>query len=801
MAHPRSALLASALLVLTLGGTTTAALPAGAHSAARSTVPFSTADRQPEDACPIPIALQARPAWSNPVVAEVATPFGERRHPVLGFVKEHTGVDLAATGDRTRVHAAGPGTVSEVGRDIVVIDHGAGVETRYENIDPVRLNRYGRIDAGEPIGTVVADPATGERLLHLEVRQDGVPIDPVAFLETKEIALGTTPVTKVVEEPLPKGEKPPPEPEPEPETAQTGSGSGIVLGELGDITGTVGGPVSGTVTTSVANIPNRTSDSGFASSMSTLSSAGSDFILLNEISRHSDDNMRSLAPGYDVYRDPVPDRTQGGAGQSMNNAVMWDSERWSILDGGRVKVVDDDRGFHSGHAFVWDRYATWALLQRTDGAVVGVISSHMPTNPGKFPRQHGSPGMSRVEQYARGMDITLSLVRALSAYGPVLYGGDMNSHHSQGSWTAAAKMTAAGYEYAKDQGVMHIFYPPGTTLASHRQVGVASDHPAIITTINMNGQEPQADTDTDDEGAAADGPLVMPPALLPSRLELPDGSRISGPQIENAAEIIVRGREAGLPPDAWVVAVAAALTDSRLTNLEQGDRLGVFRQRPDAGTGDAESIQDPEHAADAFYGVAEGVRNPGLTDLDWGSMSVGEAAATVQRSPFPDLYDEHEPDARYIVEQLTGVAFPGSDSCGRPDVGYCPPTPWTDLEQELSTAATEVLRCVQEAFPEVTAYAGRGTSCEGRHGLDVLVADGRRPNEKGVRATGDAVAAFLTDHADQLDLGYVIWAGETWSPEQADAGWRPYQPRSGPTDDPSLMYADRVHVALAESAC
>ncbi|NYJ02966.1 hypothetical protein HNR19_003664 [Nocardioides thalensis] len=798
MANSRSALLASALLALALGGTTTAALPAGARDAAPS-----PAAARPADTCPIPVALQTRPAWSNPVVAEVATPFGERRHPVLGFVKEHTGVDLAVTGERPRVHAAGPGTVSEVGKDVVVIDHGAGVETRYEHVDPLRLTRYGKIDAGEPIGTVAPDPATGERLLHLEVRQDGVPVDPVAFLETKEVALGETPVTKVVEEPLPKGEEPPPEQEPEPETetAQTGSGSGIVLGELGEITGVAGGPVSGTITTSVANIPNRTSDSGFASSMGTLSSAGSDFILLNEISRHSNDNMRALAPGYDVYRDPVPDRTQGGAGQSMNNAVMWNTDRWSLLDGGRVKVVDDDRGFHSGRAFVWDRYATWALLQRTDGAVVGVVSSHMPTNPGKFPRQHGSPGMSRVEQYARGMDITLSLVRALSAYGPVLYGGDMNSHHSQGSWTAAAKMTAAGYDYAKDQGVMYIFYPPGTTLGSHRQVGVASDHPAIITTINMNGQAPQPDTDAGPEEGAAAGPLVMPQALLPSRLELPQGDRISGDQIENAAEIIARGREAGLPPDAWVVAVAAALADSGLTNLEQGDRLGVFRQRPDAGTGDAESIQDPEHAADAFYGVAEGVRNPGLTDIAWSTMTVGEAAATVQRSPFPDLYDEREADARYVVEQLTGVAFPGSDSCGRPAVGYCPPTPWTDLERELSAATTEVLRCLQEAFPEVTSYAGRGDSCEGRHGLDVLVADGRRPMAKGVQATGDAVAAFLTDHAEQLDVGYVIWAGETWSPDQADAGWRPYQPRTGPTDDPSLMHFDRVHVALSESAC
>ncbi|HET9420174.1 MAG TPA: endonuclease/exonuclease/phosphatase family protein [Nocardioides sp.] len=245
-------------------------------------------------------------------------------------------------------------------------------------------------------------------------------------------------------------------------------------------------PASGSVTASVANLPNRTSPAGFASSLRSLTADGSDFVMLNEVSRRSIDGIRSAAPGYDAWRDPAPDRSTGGS-QSMNNVVMWRSDRWSLVDSARVKVVDDDRGYLHGHAFTWDRYATWAMLERDDGAIVSVVSTHMPTNPGKYPRQPGNPSMSRVERYSRGMDTLVATVQQLAQHGPVLVGGDMNSHHSQGAWTAAAKMTRAGYRYVKDRGVMHLFYPSGADVARHRQLGVASDHPAIVTTLVLEG--------------------------------------------------------------------------------------------------------------------------------------------------------------------------------------------------------------------------------------------------------------------------------------------------------------------------
>ena len=130
------------------------------------------------------------------------------------------------------------------------------------------------------------------------------------------------------------------------------------------------------------------------------------------------------------------------------------------------------------------------MLQRADGAIVSVVSTHLMTNPGKYPSQPGRPFESRIQRYQGGMDVLQSTVAGLAHYGPVLIGGDMNSHPRQGPWTAAARLTAAGFAYAKDSGVMYLFYPHRATLAGSRQVAVDSDHPAILTTVDMNGQGP-----------------------------------------------------------------------------------------------------------------------------------------------------------------------------------------------------------------------------------------------------------------------------------------------------------------------
>lgn len=262
-------------------------------------------------------------------------------------------------------------------------------------------------------------------------------------------------------------------------------------GPLGTVTAPKGGPVSGTITTSVANIPNTRADRAWYGSVHALIAPAPDFVTLNEVYKHPTSGIEAAAPGYTCYRVEEPDHDFGGAGPSMNNVVCWRSDRWEQVAGGRYKVVNDDNGYLRGKPFVWDRYAMWSILRRkSDGAIVSLASLHMPTNPVIYPQQHGHPGMSRVRKYDLGMNAVIGMVDQLEHYGPVLVGGDMNSHPSQGPWTAAAHFGRAGYTYAKDTGVMYLFYRSPASVVAKRQIHIVSDHPAIITTLAMNGSGP-----------------------------------------------------------------------------------------------------------------------------------------------------------------------------------------------------------------------------------------------------------------------------------------------------------------------
>ena len=74
-------------------------------------------------------------------------------------------------------------------------------------------------------------------------------------------------------------------------------------------------------------------------------------------------------------------------------------------------------------------------------------------------------------------------------------------------------------------------------------------------------------------------------------------------QMNNAAIIAAVGTKLGLPPHAATVALATALQESKLRNLEGGDRdsVGLFQQRPSQGWGAADRLRDPVYAATAFY--------------------------------------------------------------------------------------------------------------------------------------------------------------------------------------------------------
>jgi murein DD-endopeptidase MepM/ murein hydrolase activator NlpD len=108
-----------------------------------------------------------------------------RKHPLYGFHRAHTGVDLGApTG--TRVKVTGDGTVAFAGRrggygNLVIVRHGNGYETYYAHLNAFAAGiRAGRaVSQGEIIAYVGSTGAATGPHLHYEVRTAGRPQNPL----------------------------------------------------------------------------------------------------------------------------------------------------------------------------------------------------------------------------------------------------------------------------------------------------------------------------------------------------------------------------------------------------------------------------------------------------------------------------------------------------------------------------------------------------------------------------------------------------------------------------------------------
>lgn len=130
--------------------------------------------------------------------------------------------------------------------------------------------------------------------------------------------------------------------------------------------------------------------------------------------------------------------------------------------------------------------------------------------------------------------------------------------------------------------------------------------------------------------------------------------RLTPEQAANAATITMVSVDRELPRRAATIALATAIQESGLRNLNYGDRdsLGLFQQRPSQGWGTPEQVRDPVYASQAFYDVL--VQVP-----DWQTGEVTVVAQAVQRSAFPDAYADHEGEARVLASVLTGQSHAG----------------------------------------------------------------------------------------------------------------------------------------------
>ena len=190
-------------------------------------------------------------------------------------------------------------------------------------------------------------------------------------------------------------------------------------------------------------------------------------------------------------------------------------------------------------------------------------------------------------------------------------------------------------------------------------------------------------------------------------------------------------------------------------------------------------------------------------------MSIGQAAQAVEVSAFPGRYATHEEAARAIVAKLSPIVTgdgaataTGDDGCSTAassaggEVGNCPST-GLPVEKGLTPDALRVLRCVHQAFPQITSFGGVHPDPLPDHpsgrAVDFMVPDYQ--SESG-RQLGWEIARWVKDHRVQLGTQYVIFDSHIWSVEHNDKGWRSYSPGYTSVINDSSTHRNHVHVTV-----
>ncbi|WP_066926432.1 heavy metal transporter [Streptomyces sp. NBRC 110611] len=233
---------------------------------------------------------------------------------------------------------------------------------------------------------------------------------------------------------------------------------------------------------------------------------------------------------------------------------------------------------------------------------------------------------------------------------------------------------------------------------------------------------------------------------------------LSPEQAGNAATISAVASARGLPERAVTIALATAMQESGLRNIDYGDRdsVGLFQQRPSQDWGTVRQIMDPVYSAGEFYQHLAKV--PGYSRLP---LTV--AAQKVQRSGYPQAYAKHEANAARLTGALTG-RDPGAMTC----------TESRPVDSEPGGAAAVRAKLVREFGPAVlprTAGAG-GRGAGGGQTLTVPV------RQSGAGADGDTarrgwqLATWAMAHAAELRIEQISYAGRMWSAADAEKGWQ-----------------------------
>jgi hypothetical protein len=152
--------------------------------------------------------------------------------------------------------------------------------------------------------------------------------------------------------------------------------------------------------------------------------------------------------------------------------------------------------------------------------------------------------------------------------------------------------------------------------------------------------------------AAAHHVLPMADRLRPVPTSGPQSFMpITPAQYANASTIVKQALAKRMGARSAVVAVATAMQESTLNNVNYGtsDSLGLFQQRPSCGWGTAQQIMNPSYAADAFLNA---LHEHQAGDPGWAAQPLWATAQAVQGSAYPYAYAKWESQAAHLVATI-----------------------------------------------------------------------------------------------------------------------------------------------------
>jgi len=132
----------------------------------------------------------------EPVTGEIdfSSPYGVRVDPFLHVPAMHTGIDFRGTFGEP-IHATAAGTVTSAGwsggyGQMVEVDHGNGLATRYGHLSEIDVKVGQSIRIGQVVGRLGSTGRSTGPHLHYETRVDGEAVDPQRFLKAGATLFG-----------------------------------------------------------------------------------------------------------------------------------------------------------------------------------------------------------------------------------------------------------------------------------------------------------------------------------------------------------------------------------------------------------------------------------------------------------------------------------------------------------------------------------------------------------------------------------------------------------------------------------